>query len=221
MTRVTNEELVAVVEGSADALTERRVLAAALTDPRVRRRLDILRTAAEDTTPLPALTAGEVARLQENLRIAARRVGRELQERASGATEPTVDWQNTLGARVRYVLSLPKKRLHLPALVPALAAPVPPIQVQREVLETQGIHLEVHQLPGEPARLRFYADASTSTEFISGETTGVALAMREVGATELWMEVIPLNDEGRGALERVAPVVQGSIELLAAALVGD
>lgn len=221
MTRVTNEELVAVVEGSADALTERRVLAAALTDPTVRRRLDMLRTAAEDTTPLPALTLGEVARLQEDLRIAARRVGRELQERVQGAPEPTVDWQKLLGARVRSVLSLPKKHLHLPALAPALAASVPSIQVRREVLATQGIHLEVHQLPGEPARLRFYADASASPEFISEETTGVALAMREVGTTKLWVEVIPLNDEGRGVQERPAPVVQGSIELLAAALVTD
>lgn len=138
-----------------------------------------------------------------------------------GETEPTVDWQKLLGARIRSFLSLPKKRLHLPALAPALAAPVPPIQVQREVLETQGIHLEVHQLPGEPAQLRFYADASTAAEFISGETTGVALALREEGATELWVEVIPLNEEGRGVLERPAPVVQGSVELLAAALVTD
>jgi hypothetical protein len=221
MTRVTNEELVAVVEGSADARTERRVLAAALEDPAVRRRLDLLRTATADNTPLPTLTAGEITRLQENLRVAARRVGREFQERAQGAVEPTVDWQKLLGARVRHAFSLPKRRLHLPALAPALAAPMPPIQVKREALETQGIHLEVHQLPEEPPRLRFYADASTAVEFIAGETTGVALALREVGATDLWVEVIPLNEEGRGVLELAAPLVQGGIELLAAALVTD
>lgn len=219
MTKVTNEEIVAVADGSADGLTERRVLAAALRDPAVRRRLTLLREVEQETAPLPVLSPAVVAQQQESLRILARRVGREYQEKRSAPTEPALDWRARLGERVRKVLTFPAQPLHLPALTPALAASESPLQVLRVSVTLQEIQLEVHQLPTEPPQLRFYADASASAEFIAGETSGVAIALQERGASDFWIEVIPLNEQGRGALELAAPLVEGSVELLAAALV--
>jgi hypothetical protein len=222
MKKITNEELVAVAEGVADALVERRVLAAALTDSRIKQRLDFLRAIDQDQEPLELseLPISRVQALKESMAITARRVGREFQERV-GASEsvPRDDWQQSLGTRLRHVLAIVPRRLTLPCFAPALAASEPSLQVQRESLEADSVRIEVHQLPETPPRVRFYADASGSQEFHADETSGIALAFCEAGTRELWIEIVPLNTEGRGVLERLAPAVRGSVELVGVALV--
>ena len=220
-TKITNTEIVAVAEGSADTLTERRVLAAALHDARVRQRLTLLKSVAAETELLPTLTDALQTRLQENLAIAARRVGREHAERqaADSVSESLPGWLETFTGTVRRVLILEKHRFGLSALAPALAASAASLRVQSEVMEAQNVRLEVHQLPGSPMRLRFYVDASASPEFLSEEVTGVALALQEEGNLELQILIVPVNAQGRGALEIPAPAVQGGVSLLGVALV--
>ncbi|WP_395094742.1 hypothetical protein [Armatimonas sp.] len=220
-TKITNTEIVAVVEGNADTLTERRVLAAALHDVGVRQRLALLKAVAAETEPLPRLSAALQTQLQENLAIAARRVGREYAERQRAGSDSASlpGWLETFTGTVRRVLTLEKHRFGLSALAPALAASVAPLSVQREVVEAQKVRLEVHQLPDSPTRLRFYVDASASPEFLSEEVTGVALALQEEGNLELQILIVPVNAQGRGALEILAPAVQGGVSLLGVALV--
>ena len=85
----------------------------------------------------------------------------------------------------------------------------------------QGVHLEVHQLPGDVIRLRFYADASAAPEFLPEEVSGVMLALEEEGKPQFLILTIPLNAQGRGVLELAAPMVRGAMSLLGVALVTE
>lgn len=219
-TTITNAEIVAVADGSADTLTERRVLAAALGDSKVRRRLALLQAVAAETDPLPELSAVRQATLTEGLGVAARRVGREYLERQVAA-EARPSWLETFAGTVHRVLSFEKHRFTLSALAPALAASVPPLHVQREVVEAQNVRLEVHQLPDSPPRLRFYVDASAAPEFLADDVSGVALALQEEGSLGLEILVVPVNAQGVGVLEIPARTVRGGVNLLGVALVTE
>lgn len=223
MRDVTNDELIAVAEGSADRLTERRVLAAALGNPALQRRLEALRAAdALAASSLPELTTAERAGFHERLRVATRQVGREVEEQKVQAVELPIArpaWIEQVGRPLQEILRATVARITLPALVPAHAASEPSLEVIRQVLEAEKVHIEIHQLPGTPLLLRFLADASRSSAFVPNQTAGVALVFQEEGAAEPWVELIALNAEGRGFLERVAPAVTGAIELVGVALV--
>ena len=216
MKKITNAEIIAVAEGTADRVTQRRVLAASLQDGAVRRRLVLLESLATVQDPLPARSLTQQQALHDALLDAARRVGREYRESSTLALPP---WLQELGSRVRQVLSLESHTFRLPALAPALAASAPTLRVQREVLELQGIRLEVHQLPDTPPRLRFVVDAGASSDFLSEEVTGVALALQEDGNLELQILVVPINSQGRGVLELMPPETRGIVSLLGVALV--
>lgn len=222
--KITNAEIIAVSEGSADSLTERRVLAAALSDPGVQRRLALLRLIDTEPEPLPELAPARLAQLQEALEIGARRVGREFVEhQAAGATaEPTpATWLATLGQTLRQALTPESRPLRLSALAPALAAPEDSLEVQRESFLLDGVRVEIHQLPETPPRLRFLLDASQSEVFLMGGATQATLALQEEGVLPLWLVTVPLSAQGRGLWEQPAPAVRGAVTLLGVALVGD
>lgn len=79
MAEVTNEEIAAVAEGSADKDTERRVLAAALLDISVRDRLNLLRT-AENTSSIVAEAAEDAvfAQRAQNLKNRMAEIARQV-----------------------------------------------------------------------------------------------------------------------------------------------
>jgi hypothetical protein len=229
--KITNAEIVAVAERSADVLTERRVLAAALNDPGLQRRLLLLQTVdaeSEQEAPLPELDAallGRLARLQEGMEIAARRVGREFVEQQTetsetlATSETSADRWASLVGRAQRVFTLEKRPIRLSALAPALAASEDNLQVQRESFDVEGIHIEIHQLPDTPPRLRFLVDASRSEGFRADATNAAVLALQEAGIVEFWLVTVPLNAQGIGAWEQPAPAVRGAVELLGVALV--
>ena len=218
--KITNADIVAVAEGSADVLTERRVLAAALHDPGLQRRLALLRAVEMEDEPLPTLSSARLARLQEGMEIGARRVGREFLARQEVAPAPP-GWAARLGGRVRRVLLWEGRRVGLSALAPALAAPDESLRVQRDSFEVEGVHIEIHQLPETPPRLRFFVDASRTEEFLAEGVSAATLALQEEGVLELWLVTVPLNAQGRGVWELPAPAVRGAVELLGVALVGE
>lgn len=79
MAEVTNEEIAAVAEGSADKDIERRVLAAALLDISVRDRLNLLRS-AENTPSIVAEVAEDAAFAQraQNLKNRMAEIARQV-----------------------------------------------------------------------------------------------------------------------------------------------
>ncbi len=218
--KITNAEIVAVAEGSADALMERRVLAAALYDTSLQRRLALLRAVDAEDERLPEVSPARLARLQEGMEIGARRVGREFLERQEVAPA-SPDWVAGLSGTVRRVLLWESRRVGLSALAPALAAPDESLQVQRDSFEVDGVRIEIHQLPETPPVLRFFVDASQAEEFLSEGVSAATLALQEEGILELWLVTIPLNAQGRGVWELPAPTVHGAVELRGVALVGD
>lgn len=218
--KITNADIVAVAEGSADALTERRVLAAALYDPGLQRRLALLRAVEVEDEPLSEVSPARLARLQAGMEIGARQVGREFLERQEVAPAPP-EWVARLGGTVRRVLLWESRRVGLSALAPALAAPNESLQVQRDSFEVDGVHIEIHQLPETPPRLRFFVDASRTEEFLAEGVSAATLALQEEGILELWLVTVPLNAQGRGVWELPAPAVRGAVELLGVALVGE
>lgn len=175
---ISEAELVAVAKRVAQPDTERRVLAAALHDPEIQRRLVHLQQ------PSPPSDITDV------LRRATQAVAREYAQ----AKAPW--WQPFVG-QLRQKLVLTPKPLRLPLLAPALAASVETLLVQREVFEQEGVHVELHQLPGTPPRLRSLVDASQCTG--TGINT-VALAFQEASG-EPFVVLVPLNAQKRGLRE--------------------
>ena len=111
--------------------------------------------------------------------------------------------------------------MRLSALAPALAASDESLQVQRDIFDVEGVHIEIHQLPETPPRLRFLVDASQAEGFLAEEVSAATLALQEEGVLELWLVTVPLNAEGRGLWEQPAPAVRGAVGLLGVALVGE
>jgi hypothetical protein len=221
--KITNEQIIAVAEGSADVLTERLVLAAALHDPALQRRLTLLRSvdaieAEADEEPLPQLAPARLARLTEGMEVAARRVGREFQE---SQVAPSPSWLAAVRGTLRRSFLLQRRSVRLSALAPALAAATESLHVQRDVFDVDGMHIEIHQLPENPPRLRFLVDASQAEGFLTEEVSAATLALQEEGVLDLWLVTVPLNAEGRGLWEQPAPTVRGAVGLLGVALVGE
>ncbi|WP_309712293.1 hypothetical protein [Armatimonas sp.] len=215
--KITNEQIIAVAEGSADALTERLVLAAALHDPALQRRLTLLRSVDADEEPLPQIAPARLARLTEEMEVAARRVGREF---AEAQATPSPSWFAAVGGTLRRSFTLERRSVRLSALAPALAASDETLQVQRDIFDIEGVHIEIHQLPENPPRLRFLVDAHRAEGFLAEEVSAVTLALQEEGGLDLWLVTVPLNAEGRGLWEQPAPTIRGAVGLLGVALVG-
>jgi hypothetical protein len=197
---VTNEEIIAVADGTANSEIELRVTAAALLDARVRERLESLRTL--ETRPLRVAErdggfAARAHRLREAMEIGARRIARELREEQAGdaparagpaATPPA--WREG----ILRLLDIARQAVTLPCLAPGQAAPALLTEIRRDIFLFEGVRVELQQLPGEGARLRFYADASGIVGgFASLGAQQLALTLENLGTV-----FIALNLEGRG-----------------------
>ncbi len=202
MGRVSNEEIAAVVDGTADRGTQRRVTAAALLDSSVHERLKRLRT-AESAPSLVAETEDggsfllRAQRLKEKMQIAARQVAREHRESYTVSSSPEARAGPVFGGMpglVRRTLQTLRQSVSLPCLAPASASSVGETRVRRDIFLSEGVRIELQQLPGDGARLRVFADASGVTGgFSAQDADTVALELDGVG-----MLLIALNPEGRG-----------------------
>ena len=179
MISVSEAELVAVVKKVAEPDTERRVLAAALHDPVIQQRLERLQQPSAPSD------------IEELLQRVTLSIVREY------AQSKTPWWQPFVG-QLRQRLVLSPRPLRLPLLASALAAPAEGLLVQRDTFVQEGVHVELHQLPG-TSRLRVLVDASRALE---PAVNAVALAFQEA-AREPFVVTIHLNSDqqGRGEWE--------------------
>lgn len=178
MISISEAELVAVAKKVAESSTERRVLAAALHDPEIRRRLEHLQQ------------SGTPSAVGELLRQTTLEVTREY------AQAKAAWWQPFLG-QLRQKLVFAPKPLQLPLFAPALAAPMETLLVHREVFEQDGVRVELHQLPGALPSLRGLVDASFWSDTA---INAVALAFQEESKAP-FVVVVPLNPQKKGLRE--------------------
>ena len=177
--RITNADIAAYVEGTANKATRQRVLAASLVDVRVRERITLLQTADANTnreavppaplTPrvealttfvLDSIRALHDSRIQLRQAFANQQKGgglwsvpEDVQAVMQEALRTISDKTLALGARVS---------LGLPCFAPASASSLHgSLEVIKQVVPTRdGVRIEFHQLPGTPQRFRVLVDAS-------------------------------------------------------------
>lgn len=196
MKGISNEEIVAVAEGSANREIERRVTAAALLDSSVRARLREAREVQEQPLLVSEQDGGfamRAQRLREAMEIGARRIVREHRE-AYSATPEAARAGPSAPSVLRRLLDKVDYALTLPCLAPASASSVAELSVRRDMFLVDGVRIELQQLPGEPPRVRAFGDASR----VSGESS-----LRDIESLELTLEglgviQIALNAQGHG-----------------------
>lgn len=175
--RVTNADIAAFVEGAASKAARQRVLAAALVDADVRRRIALLQAAeadaetdmaAEVTPGVERLTAFVLDSIHEmqDTRMQLRQAFAEW-HKGGGLWSVSEDVhtvvQDTLRTATDKALSLGQRiPLGLPCFAPASASPMHnSLDVIKQVVPTRdGVRVEFHQLPGTPPRFRVLVDAS-------------------------------------------------------------
>jgi hypothetical protein len=202
MGRVSNEEIAAVIGGTADRATEQRVTAAALLDSSVRERLKQLRT-AETAPSLVAEIEDDgsfllrAQRLKEKMQIVARQVAREHRESYTASSALEARAGPVFGGvpgLVRRTLDVLRQSVSLPCLAPASASSVGETRIRRDIFLSEGVRIELQQLPGDGTRLRVFADASgVAGGFVAQDADTIALELDGIG-----MLLIALNPEGRG-----------------------
>lgn len=196
MKGISNEEIVAVAEGSADREMERRVTAIAIFDPAVRARL----REARELREMPLLVSEQdggfamrAQRLREAMEIGARRVVREHRE-AYSASSQAARAGPSFPSVVRRLLDNVNQALTLPCLAPASASSIAELSVRRDMFLVGGVRIELQQLPGEPPRVRAFGDASgVPGGFSARDVHGLELTLEGLGTL-----LIPLNAQGHG-----------------------
>lgn len=175
---VTNADIVAYIEGTASKATRQRVLAASLTDVKIRERIALLRAVEPDIPPGPVsaeITPGverltnfvlDSIRALQDTRMQLRRTFVE-QHKGGGLWSVSEDIrtviQDTLRTAADKALALGSRiPLGLPCFAPASASTMQnSLDVIKQVVPTRdGVRIEFHQLPGMPQRFRVLVDAS-------------------------------------------------------------
>jgi hypothetical protein len=223
MKGTSNEEIIAVAEGSADREMERRVTAVALLDSSVRARL----REAKELQEIPLLVseqdggfATRAQRLKEAMEIGARRIVREHREAYESSMGAARAGPSSSPSPLRRVLDTVRQGVTLPCLAPASAASVAELSVRRDMFLVEGVRIELQQLPGEPPRVRAFGDASgIPGGFSASEVDGLELTLEELGTI-----LISLNAEGHGYLDFVVgegglPTPRRAVRLTEVALI--
>jgi len=190
------DDVLAFLAGFADADTEHRVLVAALTDPALRSRL------AANGALLAAGDAAESAPLssEEAIALAARAAAlRRRPPTPIGPRVTTIPLADRLRSAGRRILDFVGGPVTLPGLAPALAAPpVDSVALHRQAFDSpDGARVELHQLPGDPPRLRAIVD--TGRPAASGAFVTLHFSDGEGGAQAALP--VALNEQGRGLAE--------------------
>lgn len=201
----TEDDVLAYLAGLADADVRRRVVTAALTDASLRARL----AAQEELLASVDAMMSTPLEPEEHAALTAR--AKSLRGRLWEPTDPPAA-PVPLGERLREVgrqaLRLLPAPITLPGLAPALAAPSPgSLSLHRQTFLTEeGVHIELHQLPGDPPRLRAIFDGvaagvgedRVTLRFADGERTA-SLAVR-LGAGGRGMAEALIGAEGPDSL---------------------
>ena len=200
---LTNDEIAAFVEGSADRVVSRRVLAAALQSREVRARIELLREA--QASYATGETAPDFPHRAHHLRDTLTTLTRQTAWDAAGYDASAA---NT-APFICHLLTMVRQALTLPCLSPAFAAPVASAfqrTAPQRIDTAEGVRIEFHQLPGTtPQRLRVFVDASrlapnpaASPAFDTAHLTLEEATASAPAGPRSQVLAVSLNAEGKG-----------------------